>query len=153
MKENLWIPHMFWYVVHGYKSKARRYLAEPRALWRDYLRCSCVYILNTWNWYLKDCIWILNGKILPAMKMMMERVPQPLVSCLASLDIFQTFVAWISWNKYSSIKAIPHVKDFRVFNTKICSLNPYRKIVSVYCENHTDTQIHCFETVYFQIIH
>lgn len=114
MKENLWIPRMLWYVVHEYKSEARRYLAEPWALWREYLQCVCGYILNTWNWYMRDCIWIMNGKILPVMKMMMQWVPQSLVSCLASLDIFQPFVVRISCKKYSSIKVVPNVKDFRV---------------------------------------
>jgi hypothetical protein len=56
----------------------------------------------------------MNGNILPVIKMMMQWVPQPLVSCLASVDVFQPFVAWISCKKYSSIKVIPHVKDFRV---------------------------------------
>jgi hypothetical protein len=127
MKENFWIPRILWYVVHEYTSKARRYLAEPRALWREYLQCLCAYILNTWNWYTRDCIWIMNRKILPVMKMMMRLVSQPPVSCLAILDIFQPFVAWISCKKYSSINVLPHVKDFRFLITKVCSLNSYRK--------------------------
>lgn len=60
-------------------------------------------------------------------KMMMQWVPQPLVSCLSSLDIFQPFVAWISRKKYSIIKVVPHVKDLRFLITKVCSLNSYRK--------------------------
>jgi hypothetical protein len=64
----------------------------------------------------------MNGRMLPVMKMMMQWVPQPLVSCLVSLYIFQPFVAWISCKKYSSIEVVPYIKDLRVLVTKICSL-------------------------------